>query len=176
MGCDLTYVGIPGEVRRDAFHGTTLQNALGILQDGFRPAIGIAGMGCYFDLGNDASARERALFRANGNSSKATIIQAELHLGKTLDINFKTNPAIRGNFKLWQKRRKIQLAKKNFEEQKELFLSELYPLVNSVLYPSLRTSNLYVAVRDPKRIKILSVQTLDGKVIKYATKGQNTLQ
>ncbi len=166
MECDLTYVGAPGEIRRDAFHGTMLQNALGILKSGFRPAIGIAGMGCYFDLGNDASARERALFRADGNVSQATIIQAELHLGKTIDMNFRTNPAIKEDFKSWQERKKNQLTQKTFEEQKELFLCEQYPLVNSVFYLSLLTSNLYVAVRDTKRIKILSVQTSDGKVIK----------
>ena len=176
MGCDLTYVGAPGEIRKDAFHGTTLQNALKIRQkatddfvlpqSGFRPAIGIAGMGCYFDLGNDTSARERALFHADGNLSQATIIQAELHLGKTIDINFRTNSAIKEEFKSWQERKKIQLTQKTFEEQKELFLCEQYPLVNSVFYLSLRTSDLYIAVRDPKRIKILSTQTLDGKVIK----------
>ena len=166
MGCDLTYIGVPGEIRRDAFHGTTLQNTLGVLQIGFRPALGIAGLGCYFDLGNDDSARERAIFRVGGNLSQATIIQAELHLGKTIDINFRTNPAIKEDFKSWQERKKIQLTQKTFEKQKELFLREQYPKVNSVFYLSLRTSNLYVAVRDPKRIKILSAQTLDGKVIK----------
>ena len=73
---------------------------------------------------------------------------------------------IRKEFKSWQERKKIQLTRKTFEEQKELFLCEQYPLVNSVFYLSLRTSDLYVAVRDPNRIKILSTQTLDGKVIK----------
>ncbi len=45
----LQYEGEAGEIRDDAFHGTTFSNALNIPKTGFIPHLGIAGVGSYFD-------------------------------------------------------------------------------------------------------------------------------
>ena len=82
------YKGEPGEIRTDAYHGTNLTSALSILESGFIPHLGIAGVGVYFDLGDDSSANERALEKADGDISQAVIIRAEVHLGKTIEFNF----------------------------------------------------------------------------------------
>jgi hypothetical protein len=39
----LQYEGESGDIRDDAFHGTTLRNALKIRKQGFLPQLGIAG-------------------------------------------------------------------------------------------------------------------------------------
>jgi hypothetical protein len=81
-----------GEVRDDAFHGTTLSNALNILKVGFIPHLGIAGVGAYFDLATDASAVEFALRRSGGDREQAVIIRAELHLGQGPGHCIRTEP------------------------------------------------------------------------------------
>jgi len=86
----LSYDGEPGDIRDDAFHGTRRENALKIKQQGFLPRLGIAGVGCYFDLGDDASARVFALERAGGDPEQAVVIRAEVHLGTTLDLSLPT--------------------------------------------------------------------------------------
>jgi hypothetical protein len=164
----LEYEGESGDVRNDAFHGTTLQNALKIKEQGFLPRLGIAGLGCYFDLGSDVSARAFALERADGDLEQAVVIRAELHLGKTLDISFKRNPEIKGRFQEFQAALQHQLGvpyELTFNDEKEKFLQEYYPDVTAVLYFNERTGIWYVAIRDPKRIRIFSMTTLAGKEI-----------
>lgn len=165
---NLKYEGAPGNIRDDAFHGTTLQNALKIREQGFLPRLGIAGVGCYFDLGSDLSARAFALKRANGDPEQAVVIRAELHLGKTLDIAFRHNPKIKRQFQQWQevfKRQSETSYVLTFNEEKELFLREHYPHINAVLYFNERTDVWYVAMRDPERIRIVSMTTLTEKEI-----------
>lgn len=48
----------------------------------------------------------------------------------------------------------------NFNQQKDLFIQERYPDVNSVSYFDIVEQQLTVAVRHPERIKILSAMTL----------------
>ena len=165
---ELEYEGESGDVRSDAFHGTTLQNALKIREQGFLPRLGIAGVGCYFDLGSDSSARAFALERADGDLEQAVVIRAELHLGKTLDISFRRNPEIKGRFQEFQAALKHQLSvphELTFNDEKEKFLQEYYLNVAAVLYFNERSGIWYVAVRDPKRIRIVSITTLAGKEI-----------
>jgi hypothetical protein len=50
-----------------------------------------------------------------------------------------------------------------FNEEKERFLQEFYPDINSVLYFNAKTGVEYVAVRDPRHIRILSAITLTAR-------------
>jgi hypothetical protein len=50
-------------------------------------------------------------------------------------------------------------------EEKELFLQKHYPDVTAVLYFSERTGVWYVAIRDPKRICVVSITTLTERAI-----------
>jgi len=162
----LMYEGEPGEIRTDAYHGTNLTSALSILESGFIPHLGIAGVGVYFDLGDDSSANERALEKADGILSRATVIQAELHLGNTVEINFQRNPTLANEFREFQEALRIRLGRPlslNFNEQKEMFLCERYPNINSVYYFNVKWQCLTVAVRDTNRIKILAANTLTGR-------------
>ncbi|MBI1923920.1 hypothetical protein HYR99_06680 [Candidatus Poribacteria bacterium] len=163
---ELNYEGITGEIRTDAYHGTDLASAVSILQSGFIPQLGIAGVGAYFDLGNDASSQRRALEKGEGELSKAVIIQAEVHLSKVIEVNFRHNPAIAAKFISFQSALKKKLSDVlplNFNEQKELFIQERYPDVNAVSYFNIAEQILTVSVRDPKRIKVLSAVTLTGR-------------
>lgn len=165
---ELQHEGASGDIRDDAFHGTTLQNALKIREQGFLPRLGIAGAGCYFDLGSDLSARAFALERADGNPEQAVVIRAELHLGTALDISFKRNSAIKREFQQFQatlKRQAIAPYAVTFNEEKELFLQKYFPHVTAVLYFNDRTGVWYVAIRDPKRIRIVSITTLTERAI-----------
>jgi hypothetical protein len=165
---ELEYEGESSDIRDDAFHGTTLQNALKIREHGFLPRLGIAGIGCYFDLGSDLSARTFALERANGDPEQAVVIRAELHLGATLDISFRHNPEVKRQFQEFQTRLKWQAEAPyilTFNEEKEKFLLEHYPNITAVLYFNKRTGVWYVAMRDPKRIRIISMATLTEKEI-----------
>lgn len=162
------YEGESGKKRTDAFHGTTLQNALKIREHGFLPRLGIAGVGCYFDLGNDSSAKAFAFERADDDQDQAVVIRAELHLGITLDISFRWNPEIKRQFQKFQVVLKHQLGMSYglaFNDEKERFLQERYPHVTAVLYFNERSGVWYVAIRDPKRIRIISMTTLTGKEI-----------
>ena len=164
--CGLQYEGETGEIRYDAFHGTTLANALNILKMGFTPHLGIAGVGSYFDLVDDASAKEFALMRSGGDREQAVVIRAELHLGVVLDISFERNPEVKLQFQQFQmelKRRLGESYELTFNETKEQFLRERYPEVNSVFYFNARTGIEYVAVRDPKCIRLLSAEILTGR-------------
>jgi len=164
----LEYEGESGDIRNDAFHGTTLQNGLKIREQGFLSRLGIAGGGCYFDLGSDLSARAFALERAGGNRELAVVIRAELHLGKTLDISFRRNPELKHRFQEFQAALKQRLGAPYtlpFNDEKEKFLQEYYPDLNAVMYFNERTGIWYVAIRDPRRIHIVSMMTLSGKEI-----------
>ena len=155
--------GEPGEVRTDAYHGTNLTSALSILSTGFIPHLEIAGVGVYFDLENDSSARQRAWEKADDDPSQAVIIRAEVHLGRIIEINFRYNPVIASEFVRFQMELKKQLGVDiplNFNQQKDLFIQERYPDVNSVSYFDIVEQQLTVAVRHPERIKILSAMTL----------------
>jgi hypothetical protein len=165
---EVKYEGETGDIRNDAFHGTTLQNALKIREQGFLPRLGIAGVGCYFDLGSDSSARAFALERANGDPEQAVVIRAELHMGKTLDISFRRNPEVKRQFQQFQAALKQQSGTPymlTFNEEKERFLQKHYPYVNAVLYFNERTGVWYVAMRDSKRIRIISMTTLTERKI-----------
>ncbi|MFQ6039348.1 MAG: hypothetical protein ACE5PV_00725 [Candidatus Poribacteria bacterium] len=70
--------GEPDEIRTDAYHGTDLTSALSILSTGFIPRLGIAGVGVYFDLKDDSSARQRALEKADGDLSAMTLTRRRL--------------------------------------------------------------------------------------------------
>jgi len=110
---------------------------LSILSRGFIPYLGIAGVGVYFDLEDDSSAKQRALEKANGDPAQVVIICAEVHLGKIIEINFRYNPVIASEFVRFQRELKKQLGVDipfNFNQQKELFIQERYPDVNSVSY------------------------------------------
>ena len=160
--------GEPGHIRDDAFHGTRLENAFSIKERGFRPRLGIAGVGCYFDLGDDSSARAFALERAGGDPEQAVVIRVEIHLGTTLDLSFRRNPDIKRQFQQFQMELKQQIDVPyglTFNEEKERFLQEHYPHITAVLYFNERTGVWYVAVRDPKRIRIISMVTLSGREI-----------
>jgi len=162
----LQYEGEAGDIRDDAFHGTTLENALKIKEQGFLPRLGIAGVGCYLDLGDDSSAKTFALKRAGGDPDNAVVIRAEVHLGTTLNISFRRNPEVKRQFQQFQLELKGQIGmpyELTFNEEKERFLREHYPNVNAVLYFDERTGVWYVAVRDPQRIRILSAVTLNGR-------------
>ncbi len=164
----LNYEGETGEIRTDAYHGTDLASAESILRSGFIPQLGIAGVGAYFDLGDDSSARERALEKAGGSFTQAVVIQAEVHLGKTIELNFELNPQIKAEFQQFQKEIEQRFGGEipmNFSQQKELFIQERYPEIHSASYFRNRQNQLTVAVRDSKRIKILSVVTLTGRVL-----------
>ncbi|MGH7456463.1 MAG: hypothetical protein ACRENG_34260 [bacterium] len=165
---ELEYEGESSNIRDDAFHGTTLQNALMIREQGFLPRLGIAGVGCYFDLGSDLSARTFALERTNGDPEQAVVIRAELHLGTTLDISFRRNPDVKRHFQEFQAALKWQAETQHtltFNEEKERFLLEYYPHITAVFYFNERTGIWYVAMRDPKRIRVISITTLAGKII-----------
>lgn len=164
----LQYEGQPGSIRDDAFHGTTLENALKIKAQGFLPRLGIAGVGCYFDLGDDSSARAFALERADGDPEQAVVIQAELHLGATLDLSFRRNPEVKRQFQGFQAKLKQQIGLPyglTFNEEKEQFLQEHYPHVTATVYFNERTGLWYVAMRDPQRIRVVSITTLSGREV-----------
>ena len=156
----LQYEGATGEVRDDAFHGTTFSNALNILRVGFTPHLGIAGIGSYFDLASDASAKEFALTRSGGHHEQAVVIRAELHLGIVLDISFERNSQVKHQFQQFQANLRQHVGELSFNEAKERFLQEHYPDINSVIYFNSRTGIEYVAMRNPRRIHILSAMTL----------------
>ncbi|MBM3225712.1 MAG: hypothetical protein FJZ47_18200 [Candidatus Tectomicrobia bacterium] len=152
--------------REDAYHGTHLDNALRIRQQGFIPHLGIAGTGCYFDLGDDASARSFALERANGDAEQAVIIRAAIRLGTSLDFSFRRNAAVKQQFQQFQtalQSRSDSMHGWTFNETKEQFLQTYYPHVTTVLYFNERTGLWYVAVRDPQHITILLMVTLSGR-------------
>lgn len=123
----LAYEGDSGHIRDDAFHGTTRERALKIMTEGFRPHLGIAGFGCYFDLGSDSSARAFALERAGGDRDGAVIIRAELHLGVVLDLSFRRNPEIKRQFQRFQSELREELGfphGRTFNDEKERFLQQ----------------------------------------------------
>jgi len=83
-----------------------------------------------------------------------------------LDISFERNSEVKRQFQQFQANLKRHLGESyqlTFNEAKERFLQELYPNINSVLYFNARTSIEYAAIRDPKRIRILSATTLTGR-------------
>ena len=157
--------GQVSEIGTDAYHGTSLDNAMSILTEGFRSALGIIGVGVNFDLENPASAIAKALEKVQGNRSQAAIIQAEVHLGKSIDLSFDTNPSVREEFRDWQRLNHLQLRKLSFSSQKEVFIREYYPHINTVTYYDASTQTPMLCVRQTERITILSTRILDGKVI-----------
>ena len=155
-----------GEIRNDAYHGTSLENAMSILKEGFRPGPGIIGIGAYFDLENVDSAIAKALERVNDDRSQATIIQAEVALGRSIDLSFDTNPIIREEFRRWQRLNRPQLRELSFSAQREAFIQECCPDINTATYYDADTQTTVICVRQTERIVILSARTLDGKVIR----------
>ena len=85
-----------------------------------------------------------------------------------MDISFIRHPEIKRQFQQFQAALKWQSVMPyamKFNEEKEKFLKEHYLHINSVLYFNERTGVWYVAMRDPKRIRIVSMTTLTGKEI-----------
>lgn len=153
------------EIRQDAFHGTTLSNALSIVKEGFRKSRGILGTGAYFDLGNDQSSRFR-LARLLTEETKV-IIQAEIDLGTVLDLGDKE---IDEKFRQFQKILNQRLGTETPRQlgrgwQYDEFLSE-YGLNPDTLRKRISGSDT-IAVRSVERICILSIKDLEGREIKW---------
>ncbi len=154
-----------GEIRRDAFHGTTLQNALGIIREGFRKNRGILGTGAYFDLENDESCRLRlSLFPPE---EQKVIIQAEIDLGRVLDFD---DDEIDTKFRQFQRELNRRLGKTIARElgrggQYDAFIRE-YGFNPDTLRKNISGFNT-IAVRDVERIRILTIRDLQGREIQW---------
>jgi len=155
----------PNPTRTDAYHGTNLDNYLSIMQTGFRRSLGICGNAVYFDLGNRDSAVEKALEKAEQDAERAVVMQAELTLGKTVEISFQHNPMLAQEFQAFQAELMRQHGRPlpfTFNEQKEMFLTAYYPDTDTVLY-TVSEDYVIAGIREPSRIRIVAAETLAGR-------------
>jgi hypothetical protein len=153
------------QMRTDAYHGTDLDSYLSIVQTGFRPSVCICGNAVYFDLGSRDSAVEKALEKAAQNAERAVIMQAELMLGKTIEINFRHASLIAQEFHTFQAGLVKQYGRPlpfTFNAQKEMFLEAYYPDTDTVLY-TVSGGNVIAGIREPRHIRIIAAETLAGR-------------
>ena len=152
-------------MRTDAYHGTNLDSYLSIVQTGFRPSVGICGNAVYFDLGSRNSAVEKALEKAAQNAERAVVMQAELVLGETIEINFRHTSLIAQEFHTFQAGLVKQYGRPlplTFNVQKEMFLTAYYPDTDTVLY-TVSEGNVIAGIRAPRHIRIIAAETLAGR-------------
>jgi len=156
---DVKYDGDSGEIRTDAWHGTSAHNAESIARVGFITKKGILGTGAYFDLETALSAENRARLRYPDEPK--VILRCELHLGNVLNLN---NPEVDSRFRAFQRHLNRMLGVEATKAlgrggQIDLFIDEFPIPIHSVLKRDHR-GVLVVAMHDTRRIKVLSVEKL----------------
>lgn len=156
---DFEYDGDSGEIRVDAWHGTSARNAESIARAGFIAKKGILGTGAYFDLEAALSAENRARLRYP-NEPKV-ILRCELHLGNVLNLN---NPEVDSRFRVFQRHLNRTLGVEATKAlgrggQIDLFIDEFPVPTHSVLKRDHR-GVLVAAMRDTRRIRVLSIEKL----------------
>ena len=148
-----------------AFHGTTLENAMNILQVGFQKSIGVCGVGAYFDIGDSRSAVKRAIEKA-GDPLLARIVEVELDLGNCIDLQA---PEVVAEIKRWQKDYRKQHGEVvyrslEFSLQKELYLSQIHPDADAAMLID-QSQNHIVGMRNTPNIRILQIRTITSEEI-----------
>jgi len=159
----MEYIGETGEIRSDCFHGTTVENALSILEEGFRLGSGLLGLGAYFDLESDETAWNMAEMKYS--AQKHAVIQCEIHLGNMLDLNSQD---------IWQQFRVFQRGLTGRRRDiAELFIRYLELQTPGLIFHSVRKDlgkrgtilKPTIAVRYTNRIRILCITVKDGEVL-----------
>ena len=148
-----------------AFHGTTLERAMNILRVGFQKALGVCGVGAYFDIGASRSAVERAIEKSE-NPLEARILEVELHPGDCIDWQA---PDVKAVFQSWQSSYRLRIGEETFRKtryntQKETCLIEQFLHADSATLID-EDGNRIIGMRNTKMIRILQVRLLTKEEI-----------
>ena len=156
-----------GEVRDDAFHITAAANMASIAAEGFRvDRQGVLGTGAYFDLVAEATGWVPARGRYPGQP--LIVFRCEVALGRVLDLDDKEVFARFQQFQreLGQRLGRDETLRMGRGGQIDEFLFELTSKTgityNAIKRTFVTDGQTRIAVRDSKRIRVLSVRDEKG--------------
>jgi hypothetical protein len=144
-----------GETRNDAFHITAATNMASIAAEGFRvDGRGVLGTGAYFDLVDESTGWKPA--RQQYPDQPLVVFRCEVVLGQVLDMD---DNQIFDQIRQFQR----QLGQRLGRE------TTLFELTNrtGITYDTIKRTfttdgQTRIAVRDPQRIRVLSVHNEKG--------------
>ncbi len=156
-----------GEVRDDAFHITAEANMASIATEGFRAdRRGVLGTGAYFDLGTEATGWVPA--REHYPDQPLIVFRCEVALGRVLDMDDEEVFARFQQFQreLGQRLGRDETLRMGRGGQIDSFLADLTKNTG-VTYDTIKRTfvtdgQTRIAVRDSKRIRVLSVRDEKG--------------
>lgn len=155
-----------GEVRDDAFHITAAANMASIAANGFRAnRRGVLGTGAYFDLGSETTGWAPAHQRYP--NQPLVVFRCEIALGHVLDLD---DEKLFVRFQMFQKELVQRLGREEVfllgrGGQTDLFLDEIASRegkCDTIRRTFVTDGQTRIAVRDPRRIRVLSVHDEEG--------------
>jgi hypothetical protein len=156
-----------GDVRDDAYHVTAAVNVTSIAADGFRvDGRGVLGTGAYFDLGSEQMGWDPA--RERYPDEPLVVFRCEVVLGSVLDLD---DEEVFPRFQQFQRDLVRRMGRDETllmgrGGQIDLFLVELHRNTG-ITYDTIKRTFvsdglMRIAVRDPQRIRVLSVHDEEG--------------
>ena len=155
-----------GEISDDAFHVTAAANMASIAVDGFHvDRRGVLGTGAYFDLGSEATGWVPA--RQRYPDQPLVVFRCEIALGRVLDLDEEETHSHFQRFQrgLVQQVGRNEMLRLGRGGQIDQFLDTLiesgekYDTVKRTFVTDGQTR---ISVRDPQRIRVLSVRNEQG--------------
>jgi hypothetical protein len=160
------------EVRNDAFHITAAANMASIADQGFYVGRwGVLGAGAYFDLGTEATGWKPV--RQRYPDQPLVVFRCEVALGRVLDLDDEETHARFQQFQreLGQRLGRDEALRLGRGGQLDEFLFELTSKTGMTYHTIKRTfvtdGQTRIAVRDPRRIRVLSVRDEKGEELPW---------
>jgi hypothetical protein len=155
-----------GERHGDAFHVTAAANMASIAAEGFRTdRRDVLGTGAYFDLDSDATGLAPA--RQRYPHQPLVVFRCEIAMGRVLDLD---DEETRLRFQTFQRElirrlgrdEGMQLGQGGHLDQSLDALAEMGENYDTVKRAFVTDGQTRIAVRDPQRIRVLSVRDEEG--------------